>query len=128
MSKIEVDCRINNIYKLVFSIEPEIDNDEYITIDKIESELYKNLIANEQFLFEADLFGLEKEDIMINYIRYFDTDVNGWILLEAEYLPIYKKDNIKLLIKISIKTMDQKKIINKYKEMKKKIRKNCQEY
>ena len=77
MSKIEVDCRINNIYKKVFFIEPELDNNEYITYDKIETELYKSLIANEEFLLEANLFGLEKEDIMINYIRYFDNDVNG---------------------------------------------------
>ena len=123
MPKIEIDCRINNIYNQYFILEQEQNNQEYITCDEIKSELYKKLIADEDFLYEVDLFGLEPEDIIILYIRYFDEDIKGWILLDTEYLSLYNKEIIKLLIKLSIRTTAQKRLINKYHEMNKKLNK-----
>ena len=119
MPQIKTNCSINKFHNKEFIINLEQDDKEYITRDEIKSELYKKLIDNEEFLEKADLFGLEQEDIIITHIRYFDDDIKGWILLETEYIPLYNKEIIKLLIKLNIKTTQQKNLINKYVQMKK---------
>ena len=125
MEQIEIycHCHINNIYNQTLTIEPKQDNEEYITSEIIKSELYKKLIEKKEFLNKADLYGLEIEDIIIEYIRYFDDNIKGWLLLETDYLIIYNKEKIELLIEMSIKTTSQKHIMNQYRQMKKKLEK-----
>ena len=126
MSKIKIIAHINDIIKKEFDILEECE--ECISYDQIKLDFYNNLVKEEKFLEENDLLDFEKEDIIFEYIRYYDIDCNGWLLLdEQEYLNLNKnkdKDNqeiITIMIEARIKSKNDKDLINQFKYIKKRV-------
>ena len=118
MSIIDITCKINNKIDKNIKIKIE-ESEEYISHESIQSKVYQNLIEKEiDFLEENNLYNIEKEDINFEYIRYFDKNSQGWVLLdEKSFIALYKEKDINLLVKLRIKTKDEKEIISKYNEI-----------
>ena len=119
MIKIKVNCQINNKYNKKMIIEI-FEDEEYISYENIKTEFYNNLINDVNFLNKINIIILEKKDIIFDYIRYFDNNIDGWLLLKNEYLLLNDKE-MNLLIKANIKTENQKDLISQYIDIKKNI-------
>ena len=121
MTKIEIKGLMNN-KECFFKFEKDQEKtfeDDMISCQNIKEIFYNNLIKNEKFLEENNLLIFEKEDIIFEYIRYFNNDVHGWILInEEEYIKLNNEEITKILINFRIQTKIEKNILNQYKNLK----------
>ena len=114
MSTIEITYKINNTFINKFTE----DFEEYISYENIEQKFYEEIKKNEKFLDENNL-SAEQKDISIEYIRYFNNDYEGWLLLgKNDYIGL---DINKILIIANIKTYNAKDLIESYLETKKRV-------
>ena len=113
MSKIEINYQINNENKETFIINT---NEDYISQDYIKVNLSQYLINNKEKY--EDEFNLDKSEINFESIRYFDDNLNGWILLkESDFLGLHQKEKIKLLVLMKILTRSEINIVEEFNEI-----------
>ena len=123
MTKIENKYLLNNKeYLKEIEIKQEKNEEELISYQNIKDKFYTNLIKDEKFLKNNNLFNFEKEDIIFESIRFFNNEIKGWLLLkEEDYLILHNQETTKLLIKIRIKTKSEKNIYNQINNINNKI-------
>ena len=115
MSEIEIFYQINNEDKKCILKT----NEEYISQKYIKSKMYEELISLENY---EDEYDLEESNINYEYIRYYDPELKGWLLLnESEYIKVNAKEPLKLLIKLRIKTIEEIKIRQQFDDIDKEI-------
>ena len=118
MLNLQLICEINDKeHKIEIKNENE-ENNGYLTYGNITDLFYKYLIKeeNKDFLNENDLNDFEKEDLIFEYIRYFEQE--GWVILnEEDLLILNNKETTKIFIKVRIKTTNEKTLLNNFNKI-----------